>query len=262
MNAPTSPTTVIHIPHASTVIPGELLNSFALYENSLAAEVLRMTDAYTDELFELDDDLARSLEFPVSRLVVDPERFVDDELEVMSQVGMGVIYTKTADGGDLRHPLSESQRKQLIDKYYWPHHRWFEDLVHRCLELHDYCLIIDAHSFPSAALPYELDQSPERPDICIGTDPDHTPTWLADKAESLATASGWSVKRDSPFSGAIVPTAFYRRGNRVLSIMIEVNRALYMDESSGEKNANFSSVENKLGELCRRLIEHVKQFVR
>jgi hypothetical protein len=30
------------------------------------------------------------------------------------------------------------------------------------------CLIIDCHSFPSVALPYELDQREERADFCIG----------------------------------------------------------------------------------------------
>jgi hypothetical protein len=35
---------------------------------------------------------------PVPRLVVDPERFADDSLELMAERGMGVIYTKTAHG--------------------------------------------------------------------------------------------------------------------------------------------------------------------
>ena len=41
--------------------------------------------------------------FPVGRLVVDPERFSDDSLELMSQVGMGITYTR----GSLRQPLRE-----------------------------------------------------------------------------------------------------------------------------------------------------------
>ena len=46
-----------------------------------------MTDHYTDELFHEPNDDVRRLLFPVSRLLVDPERFADDELEPMTAVG-------------------------------------------------------------------------------------------------------------------------------------------------------------------------------
>ena len=42
--------TVFHIPHASTCIPPEYLSDF--YENVLTENLLRMTDRYTDELFD------------------------------------------------------------------------------------------------------------------------------------------------------------------------------------------------------------------
>ena len=37
---------------------------------------------------------------------------------------------------------------------------------------------------------------------------------------------GWSVEIDRPFSGAIVPMAFYRADDRISAVMIEVNRRL------------------------------------
>ena len=40
-----------------------------------------MTDWYTDELFALPPDAAVTVRFPVSRLIVDPERFEDPEAE-------------------------------------------------------------------------------------------------------------------------------------------------------------------------------------
>ena len=56
-----------------------------------------MTDAFTDELFDLGDT-ANKLVFSVSRLLVDPERFEDDDVEPMAGRGMGAVYTKTHDG--------------------------------------------------------------------------------------------------------------------------------------------------------------------
>jgi N-formylglutamate amidohydrolase len=92
--------TVVHIPHASQVVPPDVLASFVISPGMLASELLRMTDHYTDELFFLPSEIATTIGFPVSRLVVDPERFVDDSQEPMSAKGMGVVYTRTSDGKD------------------------------------------------------------------------------------------------------------------------------------------------------------------
>ena len=72
---------ILHIPHASTVLPSEV--AFLLGQEELAYEVDAMTDHHTDQLFDLPG--AHRCVFPVSRLVVDPERFIDDPME---SVGM------------------------------------------------------------------------------------------------------------------------------------------------------------------------------
>jgi len=255
----TAPSAVIHVPHASTVIPGDVRYQFVLTDDALRVELLRMTDAYTDELFALPHDVAIQVRFPVSRLVVDPERFVDDSQEVMASKGMGVIYMRTADGRPLREELASSEPAKLVSQYYRPHHDRLTASVESCLGNHGRCLIIDAHSFPALPLPYELDQTPERPDICIGTDSVHTPDWLAREAKILAEAQGWSVKFNRPFAGALVPIAYYGRdSDRVFSVMIEVRRDLYMDELSGQRSPTFEKVQTGIRQMCVGLVERLK----
>jgi N-formylglutamate deformylase len=111
------------------------------------------------------------------------------------------------------------------------------------------CLILDCHSFPSVALPYELDQTGQRADFCIGTDPFHTPSSVRDVIVAAIKEAGYSVAIDVPFAGALVPLASYRRDRRVWSVMIEVNRRLYMDEHSGLKNRAFEQVRVLVGQL-------------
>lgn len=73
---------ILHIPHASTVIPPEVRDQFVLGDEELGRELARMTDWHTDVLFAAPDARFEVVEFSVSRLVLDPERFVDDALEV------------------------------------------------------------------------------------------------------------------------------------------------------------------------------------
>lgn len=232
---------VVHIPHASQVMPPDVHASFVVPQQTLVRELLRMTDHFTDELFRLPSEVATSVVFPVSRLVVDPERFVDDAQEPLSARGMGVVYTQTSDGLRLRlDPFPASQRKALLDTYYFPHHSALSGAVGAAIEQHGKCLLIDGHSFAASPYPHEYDQSPNRPDICIGTDAFHTPSWLSDLALAIFRKNGFEVAVNRPFAGTIVPEPFYRRNPEVLSVMIEIKRSLYMDEATGQQRPNFS----------------------
>ena len=117
------------------------------------------------------------------------------------------------------------------------------------------CLIIDCHSFPSVALPYELDQRVERADFCIGTDAFHTPPSIRDALGATVKQAGYSVTVDAPFTGALVPPSSYRKDGRVLSVMIEVNRRLYMDEQSGRRTREFDEVHATVGRLIESVAE-------
>lgn len=104
----------------------------------------------------------------------------------------------------------------------------FEEAVTGKLEAYGCCLIIDGHSFYPSPLPYEMDQGEYRPDIGIGTDAYHTPAWLACFICHYFQKHGYETDLNRPFSGAIVPEKYYNRERRVISIMIEINRGLYM----------------------------------
>ena len=240
---------VLHIPHSSRDVPAEERRAICLDDAELQKELLRMTDAHTDQLFPRTPVEAARVVFPISRLICDVERFPSDEDEPMVSRGMGVIYTRTSTGDVLRAPPDASTRRSLLDRWYWPHHTQLEHAVNHVVTQSDVCLIVDCHSFPSVALPYELDQTRERADFCIGTDSFHTPSFLRDVIVAAVRDAGYSVAVDRPFSGALVPRAFHRKERRVSSMMIEVNRGIYMNEDSGRANQEFAQVRAVVGQL-------------
>ena len=86
-------------------------------------------------------------------------------------------------------------------------------------------------------LPCDVCRDENRPDFCIGTDAFHTPPGLLRATESAIRSHGYSVGINSPCSGSLVPAATYRRDPNVWSVMIEVNRKLYMDEKTGAEES-------------------------
>ena len=204
-----------------------------------------MTDLYTDEV-PLDLNLAKVIKAPVSRLVVDVERFRRDADEPMAVVGMGAVYTRTHDRRELR-ALTEESREEMLTRYYDPHHWNLTEATRDELAEHGRCLIVDVHSFSDMPLPHEKDQTVPRPDICLGTDEFHTPRWLIQSAQAFFERHGFTVKENSPFAGTMVPLEFLGKEPHVFSIMVEINRKWLSDAETGAKKP---TAERLLGLLA------------
>lgn len=237
---------ILHIPHSSHTIP--LFDGFIISKEAIEKELLKLTDLYTDDLFYSEADEAIIADF--SRIFCDSERFPDDAEEVMAQFGMGVLYEKSDDGEVIRKVTPEL-REKILREYYHKHHQKFNSAVNEQLQFFETALIIDCHSYPSMPLKRDLDKTPERPDFNIGTDSFHTPQHLIDISVEFFNKEGYSLGIDWPYKGAIVPLQHYRTNKQVQSIMLEINRALYMNEETGEKTARYSETKKITSEYIQ-----------
>ena len=104
-------------------------------------------------------------------------------------------------------------------------------------------------------MPYKLNQTAFRPDFCLGTDDFHTSEELVATVEKELQSLGYSTARDQPFSGTIVPMKHYQKEQRVQSLMIEINRWLYL----GEDYSVDSERVEVLIEILRRIAEVLKE---
>ncbi len=243
---------IIHVPHSSTYIPPDEMQYFTTLH--LQRELNVMTDHYCDDLY---DSAAEMIRFPISRLVCDPERFRDDRDEIMSRVGMGAVYTSCSDGEELKR-VPDNHREEIMTRYYDSHHSRLESAVSDRLDRFGKCLIIDGHSFYDTPLPYESDQDTDRPDICIGTDSYHTPGKIEVTLCDHFLKRGYSVEFNRPFAGSLVPLKYYRKDRRVMSVMIEINRRLYIDHDIN-KTENYQRVKNDVQTVTDLLIEELLQ---
>jgi N-formylglutamate deformylase len=226
---------ILHVPHAATRIPPAVRARIVLDDAGLAAELRAMTDAHTDLLAERTAARVAGVRpwafvNGLSRLVIDPERFVG-ESEVMNRVGMGAVYTRTSTRAPLR-PDDPDHRAELIATYFDPYARALADLVDDRLAATGRAVILDVHSFPKDPLPYELYPDDERPVVCLGADERHTPPALLAAARAAFAPLG-TVAVDQPFRGTYVPLRHHGHDDRVASIMLELRRDAYVRPDGG-----------------------------
>lgn len=226
---------VLNVPHASTARAFDDWSG-AFY---MAPTVNKWTDWFTDLLFNSDDvDMVR---FPYSRFFCDVERLVDDPLE---DKGQGIVYTNF---NEFEKDLTPEVKEEAMMMY----HQYIEKVSG---EIEDGTLLIDCHSFP-ASLVYGR----EPVDICIGYNED----WSKPERETIdficgfLTAAGYKVKENYPYSNSLTPLdkdyCHYK------SIMIEVNKKVYMDEESIIlKRADAIRLSNVLSNLYLSLLDKHK----
>jgi N-formylglutamate amidohydrolase len=229
---------ITHIPHSSSFIPE--FEHYVISKEKVISEVILLTDWYTDDLFHSNNSIPVIADF--NRVFCDVERFEDDKLEMLSEFGMGVLYTKT-DNGELMRDLTNDYREKIINRYYRKHHDSFTSTVKKQLSENGMAMILDCHSFSDVPFKRDLNQNSNRPDFCIGSDIYHTPQNLIDISIEFFNSKGYSLELNNPYSGSIVPSEFYQSNNNVKSIMLEINRKLYLKPNSIEKSENYFKIK-------------------
>ena len=113
---------LLHVPHAGTLVPAWVRAHLLLDDAELAAEIAALTDHHTDALALAAADRAAVRPWvvvnPVSRFVVDVERFPDAR-EEMAAVGMGAVYTHGTRGQRLRAD-DPAHAEALLAAYFRP----------------------------------------------------------------------------------------------------------------------------------------------
>lgn len=253
---------IMHIPHGSVYIPDAERQKLLISEEELQLELIRITDWYVHDLFVIDDPRVKDVVFPYSRLLVDVERCADDEREKMAEQGLGAVYSRTISGKPLRKSLGTSERELLIKTYYQPYHRYMEESIKMALDVCGYCLILDCHSFPTVPFPQERNPDQSRPEICIGFDSFHASLELIAETRHICRSHFESLQFNQPFSGSFVPSEFYQSEKRVSSLMITINRGLYLQEETALKTADFSRVQSSLQQMVMELINAFEDITR
>lgn len=241
---------ILHLPHASTELPTEFYkNELLIDKEKLSNFNLDMTDLYADELFNADK--YKHVKAKYSRIFCDVERFVKDSKEDMSKVGMGVIYTKDLTGKNFIK-FDKKYKNEVLEKYYYPYHENLTKTIKEGLK-DSVVVLLDCHSFsPQTVKRFtEVDYVP---DICLGINDANKRNYkLITTILYYFNELGYDVMINYPYSGSMVPNKISEKRNKnFYSIMLEINKDLYLNNN--EKSKNFNKLKKDIWFL-EQLIE-------
>ena len=250
---------VFNSPHSGAVYPKRFLS-----QSKLDAQALRRSeDCHVDALFERSPDFGAPLmraHFPRAYLDVNREayeldpRMFEGRLPAFANTrslrvagGLGTIPRLVGDASEIyarRLPVSEALAR--IEGLYKPYHRALRGLVERARETFGLAVLIDCHSMPSGGAAKES-EGRARADFVLG---DRYATSAApcfvDCIDFELRRLGYAVHRNKPYAGGFITEHYGNPRSGSHAVQIEINRALYMDERTLERLADFTRVRQSI----------------
>lgn len=248
------------IPHAGRDYPED-------FNSALPMEILRRAeDAYVDLLLENAPDqgitLLKAL-FPRAYLDVnrdeddlDPELFAPGTLSAApgpkSRLGIGLLRRiVTPEYPIYNRQLTLDEVEGRIARCYGPYHTALAKNLARLRKQTGPALLIDWHSMKSVGNAATPDgEGSKRADFVIGDN--HGRSCASDLTVTVADYlqnMGYRAAINDPYAGGALLQRYGHPANGVHGLQIEINRALYMDESSLTLLATFEQLKCDLAGL-------------
>ncbi len=266
LSQPTEQTSsaVFSSPHSGSDYPAEMLARTHLSQTALRSS----EDAFVDELFVSAPSHGAPLIAAVRpRAWLDLNRAADEldpalvagapksNRSPRINAGLGVIPRVVSESRIIMNgkiTLDEAQTR--IAAYHRPYHNALSTLLRDTREMFGHAILFDCHSMPHDALAGSTMINGARPEVVLGDRFGAScERWVMDAAMDLFSASGFRVVRNAPFAGGYITQTYGQPSKGIHALQIEIDRSLYMNETSVTKTVRFSFVQRQINDIVRKL---------
>lgn len=248
-------------PHSGRVYPDWFLDNTRLELPALRSS----EDAFVDRLIACAPEFgAVALSAGVPRCIVDLNRGADEidplivrgvprhPLNQRTLAGLGVIPRVVSQGRPIHdRPIERAEAERRIAAYWRPYHQALSALIAEARARFGQAILIDMHSMPHDALTH---LHGPRPNMILGNRHGlSAAARVSDAVIAAIEAEGWRIRRNSPFSGAYICSAYGRPGQNVHIVQLEIDRSLYMDEAAITPLPEFDAFAARIRNVIRKL---------
>jgi N-formylglutamate deformylase len=250
---------ILSIPHAGTVFPDEFLN----YTSRTIEELRSNEDLFVSDLIEpLMSEGIQVLSMNIARAFIDINRDkieLDDTMfynapkssDVNSRrcrVGLGVLHRVVYQNKNIYDGLlNYEEAMDRIKNVYEPYHKRLKQLVDKCVRKFGFCLLVDCHSMPSMIC--NIMNENKALDFCVcNLFGESCPDEISGKIYDELQKNDYRVEYNRPYAGAFITFNYCQPRKKIYTLQLEINRAIYMDEQSRQKNKQFQSVASHVSD--------------
>lgn len=262
---------VFNSPHSGRRYPGAFLERSRL--DGLA--IRRSEDHYVDELFSVAPALGAPMlvaHFPRAWLDVNREpyeldpRMFDGSLPSYANIGsmrvaggLGTVPRVVAENMEIyRHRLPVEEALERIETVYKPYHACLRQLLVRTHVAFGLAVLIDCHSMPGNI---RVSGSGLRPDFIIGDRYGTSASAeLSLTAMRLLEDMGFCVVRNKPYAGGFITEHYGRPAKGLHALQIEVNRSLYVDETTLVRKPDFPVLQAAISAFLKDFSDCVEEY--
>jgi len=252
-------------PHSGRHYPADMMAAAALD----AQKIRQSEDAFVDDLITRAPEMgAALLTAGYARAYIDFNRapfeldagMFSDELPEYARgrsarvaAGLGAIPRVVSEGQEIyARKLTFAEAQGRIEDAHQPYHAALEQLLGEARAAHGFAILIDWHSMPQAAArstgrekPFDMVLGDRFGAACAGL--------LTTKVERELQAMGYRVARNTPYAGGYTTEHYGRPAAHVHALQIEINRGLYLDETTLATTSRFGGLKTDLERLTQAL---------
>lgn len=262
---------VYNSPHSGRCYPSAFLDESRLDGHAIR----RSEDHYVDELFSAAPSFGAPMlvaNFPRAYVDVnrepyelDPRMFSDplppyaNSNSARVAGGLGTIPRIVAENMEIyegRMPLASAMER--IETCYKPYHACLRKLIARTHARFGLGVLIDCHSMPGNI---RVAGSGIKPDFIVGDRYGTSASGeLSRAALQFLEELGFAAVRNKPYAGGFITEHYGRPARDLHALQIEVNRSLYIDESTLEKRPDFDALAGSLAIFMGQMADFVADY--
>lgn len=256
-------------PHSGSIYPADMMAAARLSPDAIRGS----EDAFVDQIIAGAPALGASvIRARLARAYIDLNRepweldpaMFEDELPEYARsrsarvaAGLGAIARVAAEGRPIyARKLTFAEAKARIELAHRPYHDALDRLLAAARATHGGAILVDWHSMPAAAAQGQRARGGGACDIVLG---DRFGAACSPKLTALVEreleSMGYRVARNAPYAGGYTTEHYGRPARRTHALQIEINRALYMNETTREPTAGLVRLTADAERLTRALAD-------